>query len=220
VDGSECSHKAENVLGPLSFASGRRAEHHVCLPVGTGRDGFNGHRIYGAFSYLVDGDYLIWLDDDNSLEPNHISSLVDLVENENLDWAYSLRRIIDKSGEFVCYDDCESLGIWKSVLKDYFIDLNCFFVKRELAVKLSPVWYRKARQPGVVEVDRAISSILMDKRNQLAFECTREYSLNYMVGSTKISVQKEFFLRGNQVMLASYAGQLPWRLKRRDNFER
>ena len=210
VDGKEHWDKANEILLALEFPNG--VSEHVCaLPFSTGKDRFNGHRIYGAFSFLNNGDYFIWLDDDNSLEPNHVESLVNLVKEKNLDWAFSMRQIVDDDNNFICYDDCESLGLWRSVINDYFVDLNCFFVKREVALAMSPVWFRKAREPGVIEVDRAISGILMNEKNKLKFDTTKQHTLKYRVGSTAISVQAEFFKRGNEAMLKHYNGKLPWK---------
>lgn len=212
VDGRDRFNDAKEVLNACEFGSGWN-EHTIILPYATGTDRYNGHRIYGAATYIANGDYHIWLDDDNSLEPTHVEDLVNLVKTKNLDWAYSFRQIVNDEGEFVCYDDCESLGMWKSVINDYFVDLNCFFVKKEVAVGMSPVWYRKAREPGVIEIDRAISAILMSEQNKLKYDCTRNYTLRYRAGSTGISVQTDFFLRGNDAMLKYYNNDLPWKKK-------
>ena len=85
----------------------------VNVPYNTGHSGYNGHRIYGAFSYLVDGDYLCFLDEDNWFEDNHIESLVKTIQQGN-EWAYSLRKIVDQTGNYICNDDCESLEIGRA----------------------------------------------------------------------------------------------------------
>ena len=128
-----------------------------------------------------------------------------------LDWAFSFRKIIDKDSNVLCLDDCESLGMWPSILheKDYFVDVNCYFVRKELAVQMSPVWYRKFREPGQMEIDRAIAHVLMN--NNLKFDCTRDYTVKYRVGNTGLSVQAEFFIQGNQKMLERHNGVLPWK---------
>jgi dTDP-glucose pyrophosphorylase len=212
VDGRERWNKAEEILLAAEFPNG--VSEHVCvLPYPTGTDRYNGHRVYGAATYFADGDYHLWLDDDNILEPNHVESLVKLVQEKNLDWAYSLRKIIDKDGNVLCLDDCESLGMWASILhpEDYFVDVNCYFVKKQVAVGITPVWYRKFREPGQMEIDRAIASVLMHQNNKLKFDCTRDYTVKYRVGNTGLSVQAEFFLRGNEAMLQKYNGNLPWK---------
>ena len=212
VDGRERWNKAEQILNAVEFPNG--VDEHVCvLPYPTGTNRYNGHRVYGAATYFADGDFHLWLDDDNMLEPNHVESLVNLVQEKGLHWAYSLRKIIDKDGNVLCLDDCESLGRWASILhpQDFFVDVNCYFVQKEVAVRMSPVWYRKFREPGQPEIDRVIAHTLMAEENKLKFDCTHDYTVKYRVGSTGLSVQAEFFLDGNQKMLERYGGVLPWK---------
>lgn len=209
VDGKERWDAANVILKETNFPE----ESVVRLPYSIGKDRYNGHRIYGACTFIAEGDYHIWLDDDNMLEPNHIDSLVRLVLEKDLDWAYSLRKIIDKDNNVLCLDDCESLGMWASCLhdEDFFIDVNCYFVRKDIANSIAPVWYRKFREPGQMEIDRAIAAVLMHKNNNLKFDCTRDYSIKYRVGNTGLSVQAPFFERGNKKMLEKYNGVLPWK---------
>ena len=211
VDGRSRWESVSEILDALEFPNGNN-EHVIVLPHPTGLNRFNGHRIYGGFSFLASGDYIAWLDDDNEFTPNHIESLVRITEEKNLDWAYSLRQIVDSEGKFICNDDCENLGKYKSVINDHFVDVNCFFVRRELAVNIAPVWYRQARPPqGVMEVDRALTAVLMHEQNKLKFDTNNDYTVKYRVGSTGISVQADFFINGNAEMLKRYAGKLPWK---------
>lgn len=212
VDGKERWGKADEILLAAEFPSG--ANEHVCvLPYPTGINRYNGHRVYGAATYFADGDYHIWLDEDNALEPNHVESLAKLVQEKNLDWAFSFRKIIDENDQYICEDNCESLGLWASILhpEDYFVDVNCYFVKKQVAIGMSPVWYRKFREPGQIEIDRAIASVLMNKQNKLKFDTTRDYTVRYRVGNTGLSVQREFFEKGNAEMLKRHNGKLPWK---------
>ena len=212
VDGKSRWDKADEILLAAEFPNG--ANEHVCLlPYPTGINRYNGHRVYGAATYFADGDFHLWLDDDNAIEPNHVESLVNLVIEKQLHWAYSLRKIIDQEGNFVCNDDCESLGKWASILhpEDFFVDVNCYFVQKEVAVRMSPVWYRKFREPGQMEIDRAIAHTLMHPDNKLKFDCTRDHTVKYRVGNTGLSVQADFFLQGNQKMLERHNGKLPWK---------
>ena len=73
--------------------------------------GWYGHRVYAACSFLVNADAICYLDEDNWFEPNHIEKLVSKLQEGN-PWAYSLRKIFDKDGNFLCEDNCESLGKW------------------------------------------------------------------------------------------------------------
>ena len=212
VDGKERWNRADEILLAAEFPNG--TDEHVCvLPYPTGTNRYNGHRVYGAATYFADGDYHLWLDDDNMLEPNHVESLVKLVQEKNLHWAFSLRKIIDKDNNVVCLDDCESLGKWASILnpQDFFVDVNCYFVAKHVAVMISPIWYRKFREPGQMEIDRAIAHVLMHPDNKMQFDCTRDYTVRYRVGNTDLSVKADFFLQGNEKMLERHNGNLPWK---------
>lgn len=211
VDGRNRWEQVEEILTAAEFPNGTNEFVHI-LPHPTGLNRFNGHRIYAGYSFLVNGDYIAWLDDDNEFKPNHIESLVKLTQENKLDWAYSLRQIVDSEGKFICNDDCENLGKYKSVLNDNFVDVSCFLVRRELAVNIAPIWYRQARPPnGMMEVDRALTAVLMHEQNKLKFDTNNDYTVKYRVGSTGISVQAEFFINGNAEMLKRYAGKLPWK---------
>ena len=211
VDGSDRWKQTSEIFNAMEFPNGNN-EFVIVLPHATGLNRFNGHRIYGGFSFLTNGDYITWLDDDNEFTPNHIESLVKITQEKQLDWAYSLRQIVDSKGEFICNDDCENLGKYKSVLNDHFVDVSCFFVRRELAVNIAPIWHRQARPPnGMMEVDRALTAVLMHEQNKLKFDSNNDYTVKYRVGSTGISVQTDFFINGNAEMLKRYAGKLPWK---------
>lgn len=182
------------------------------LPENTGANGYNGHRIYAALPYLIDADYFIFLDEDNWIDSNHVESLVQSVRG--YDWAFSLRKITDQAGKYICNDDCESLGLWSTCLSEneYFVDVGCYFLPKSIALQTSPIWYRRARHPQEQpEVDRLLINIL--RQNNLKYVTTGQYTLNYRVGSRTDSVQSEFFLRGNQFMKQKYNGEFPWTLK-------
>ena len=202
IDGSERAERARAIL----------ADHPVDiieLPYATGADRFNGHRIYGAATYLCKGDLICFLDEDNWMDAAHIESLVRVIEKGNA-WAFSLRNIFDQDGNFICRDDCESLGKWPSVLspKDYFVDVNCFMLPKDVAIKVSPAWYRKNREPGVVEVDRMITGVL--RANARRYDSNYRYTLNYRAGNTERSVKPKFFLNGNAKMAKVFPNGFPW----------
>ena len=183
----------------------------ITLPYATGTEQYNGHRIYGAATYLAKGDYIIYLDEDNWLEPNHVESLVSLNVKDDA-FGCSLRKITDMEGNYICNDDCESLGNWESVIKDYFVDVNCFFLHKRMALQLSPIWYRRARHPeDQPEVDRALTFVL--RQNKIQCLVTGEYTVNYRAGNRADSVQAQFFLQGNKMMYEKYGGEFPWRKK-------
>lgn len=180
------------------------------LPENTGAGGYNGHRIYGSIPFLIDADYFIFLDEDNWIEPNHVETLVNTVKG--YDWAFSLRKIIDKDNKYICNDDCESLGLWHTCLseQEFFVDVGCYFLPKKIAIQTAPIWYRRARHPQEQpEVDRLLIHVL--RQNNLKYRTSGEYTLNYRVGNRVDSVQSEFFIRGNQVMQQKYNGVFPWR---------
>lgn len=179
------------------------------LPHNTGHSGYNGHRIYGAITYLAEADYVCFLDEDNWLEPNHIEELIKVTEK--YDWAFSFRKIVDSEGNYICNDDCESLGLWPTCLSDqeYFLDTGCYFLPVKIAVQISSAWYRRARHPDdQPEMDRLIMHYL--RQYDFTYQGSMQYSLNYRVGNRSDSVRAEFFLRGNEIMKQKYNGELPW----------
>ena len=209
VDGPERYRAVDQILEEFS---GRDMSHvkRVNLPYSIGKDRWNGHRIYPAGTYMADGEYVMFLDDDNSLEPNHIEECLKVIANGN-QWAYSLRKIMNEKNEYICNDDCESLGKWPSVIhpEDYFVDVNCYFLPTILAVQISPFWYRKFREPGQPEVDRVLCHVLRQVAPK--YDSTYKYSVCYVVGNTPNSVQGEVFLKGNEHMMNNYKGVLPWK---------
>ena len=179
------------------------------LPYNTGYDNYNGHRIYAAMSFIAQGDYIVFLDQDNWFEDTHIESLVDVIKAGN-EWAYSLRKIVSQEGTYICNDDCESLGKWKSVLNDNFIDVNCYMIPKMAAIAFAPYWYRRARHPNEQpEVDRILSAFMM--QNFKKFDTNGQYTVNYRVASRADSVQDSFFIRGNEAMKQNMNGEYPWR---------
>ena len=54
-------------------------------PENTGKTGgnFYGHRIYAAYPHLVNSDYILFLDEDNWYEPNHVETLIETIESKN-----------------------------------------------------------------------------------------------------------------------------------------
>jgi len=67
--------------------------------------GWYGHRVYAACSFLVNADVIIYLDEDNWIDPCHVEKLVAVIQQGN-DWAYSLRKIYDKDEKLLCAVGC------------------------------------------------------------------------------------------------------------------
>lgn len=184
----------------------------IGLPYQVGGHGYGGHRMYGAGTHLCDGDYIMFLDDDNTLWPDHVESLVAQLE-AGADCAFSFRNIVTGAG-FLCEDNCESLGLWPSYISetDYMVDMNCYMFTRRTANRISPIWATKFREPGQVETDRAICHLIREYL-KLDFRATGRYTLNYYAGNrVGVSVDPATFIKGNIAQLEKYDGILPWKV--------
>ncbi len=146
--------------------------HVLQLPINIGGGGFNGHRVYGATPFLVNGHFVAFLDEDNWLEPDHLSSLLAKITSEGLSWAYALRKVVTPTGQFVANDDCESLGQWPAWyhLDAHHVDTNCYVLRRDVALATSAVWYRRAQDR--YGPDRALCRELLRDWPQLRHQRT------------------------------------------------
>lgn len=171
------------------------------LPENVGARGFYGHRVYAAFTHLVNTEYLCYLDQDNWFEPDHVENCIDTIESRQLQWCYSLRNIYN-GDRFACRDDCESLGRYKSYHGVNHIDTNSYFLKRESVLQLASVWH------GGWGQDRIFYSVIRDMLPN--YDCTGTYTLNYRVAGNAGSVTEEFFHNGNRIQKEKYQGLYPW----------
>ena len=167
--------------------------------------GWYGHRVYAACSFLVNADVIIYLDEDNWLEHDHVEKLVDKFINSDVQWAYSLRKIYDEDENLICEDNCESLGKWPVYFNDKVnhIDTSCFAIRKEVAVAIGHAWY------GQWGADRQFFNAL--KQYYPNYICSNAYTLNYRLGGNEGSVKKEFFIEGNKVNNEKYKGEYPWK---------
>lgn len=166
--------------------------------------GWYGHRVYAACSFLVNADIICYLDEDNWFEPCHVQKLVSKIEEGN-DWAFSLRKIFNKEGEFLCEDNCESLGKWPVYFNDevFHVDTSSFAIKRDISVRIGHAWY------GQWGADRQFFANL--KKHFTKFACTNSHTLCYRLDGNPNSVTKEFFEEGNLIQKQKYGDHLPWK---------
>ena len=176
------------------------------LPYNTGANGFNGQRIYASIPHLVNADYVFFLDEDNWYEPDHVKTLVSKIEEENLDWAYSLRKAYTPDKQYIADDNCESLGKWPIYFThndpQYLIDTSTFAFKRQFIKATCHLWHS-----GAWGEDRRFFYAIKDKSK---WNTTGKHTLCYRVDNNPNSVNEEFFIKGNAEQLAHYKGQLPW----------
>ena len=180
-------------------------------PENTGKVGeqsFYGHRIYAAYPHLINSDYILFLDEDNWYQPDHVASLVETIESQNLDFAYSLRQIYNTNKEYLCDDNCESLGKWpifssrNSPYGDQFlIDTSSFCWKREFLQKTCHYWH--AGWGG----DR---QYLYAVKDHSKYHTNGKHTLCYRLDGNPNSVTKEFFDTGNKINNQYYKGEFPW----------
>jgi glycosyltransferase involved in cell wall biosynthesis len=170
----------------------------------TGGSGFYGHRIYAATSFLCNSDYILFLDQDNWMQPTHVGSQIDNCEINNLDWSYSLRRIHDKDGNYLLDDNCESLGKWPIYFGDqhHLVDTSCYCIKKDVAARVGGAWY--CGWGGDRQFYATISHHFKN------FNTTGLHTLSYRLDGNSNSVNKEFFENGNNIMSQKYNGKFPW----------
>ena len=199
IDGCQYEPKAREILVGSSKTRMIELEENV-------GKGWYGHRVYAACSFLVNADIICYLDEDNWYEPNHVEELVKAIQT-GAQWAYSLRKIYDKHGNYICDDNCESLGKWPIYFNNdaYHIDTSSFAVRRDVAVNIGHAWY------GQWGADRQFFSNL--KKFFPNFECTGKHSMCYRLDGNANSVTKDFFEEGNKYTEEKYQGNYPWHQK-------
>lgn len=203
VDGGGHEDMVRKIITKSSNAHKTRC---VILDENIGK-GWYGHRVYSACSFLVNADIICYLDEDNWYEPNHVEELVNVINDGN-DWAYSLRKIYDKKGEYLCEDNCESLGKWPVYFNDqvFHIDTSSFAVKRDVATRIGHAWY------GQWGADRQFFHTI--KQHFPKYDCSRQHTLCYRLDGNPNSVTKDFFDQGNSTTTQKYNGKYPWKEER------
>lgn len=178
----------------------------MTLPWNTGANGLNGQRIYASIPHIINSDYVFFLDDDNWYEPNHVKSLVEMIETQNLDWAHSLRKIYTADKQFIADDNCESLGKWPIYTThekpQYLVDTSAFAFTRKFIQATCHIWHANH-----FSCDRIYFYSIFERSK---WSTNTEHTLCYRVDSGPMSVSGNFFIEGNKKQLEHYKGQLPW----------
>jgi glycosyltransferase involved in cell wall biosynthesis len=173
----------------------------MMLPENVGANNWYGHRVYAAMPLMVNADYILFLDEDNWFEPNHVETMINKIKSKDLMWAYSLRRICNEDGEYIGDDDCESLGRWPTFYDHTlnFVDTNCYCFRREYLVAIAHKFYGQwgADRPFYKAAAATLPS----------FGCTGKATVNYRAPERLL----EMFRQGNEQVKQSYGEPLPWR---------
>lgn len=176
------------------------------VPFNTGGNGFYGHRILASYPHLVNHDYILFLDDDNWWDENHVVSLVDLCEEKNLDFAHSLRKVyIDN--EYLADDCCEAIGRWPITWSDgtqHLVDTSSYCFKREWLIHVSQLWHWGWGG------DRRFFMIVKDQSN---YDTTGLHTLNYNLPDMNKAYggDIDIFSKYNEIMKQKHNGEYPWK---------
>ena len=211
VDGSEYTDKVLNMAPKNAVFENLNI---VVTPENTGKGKFYGHRIYAAYPHLVDSDYIAFLDEDNWWNENHIESLVNTIEEKELDWAYSLRDVYIEN-QFLAHDCCESIGKWPiffslgSGSESHLVDTSAYCFRRDFLIQVSQHWH--SGWGG----DRRFYNILTKHLNHTNFDTTGLHTLNYRLPDMQKAYggDLDFFKRGNEIVKTYYGGEYPWKSK-------
>jgi glycosyltransferase involved in cell wall biosynthesis len=208
VDGPKFQQDVDEILTRTPPSAPNLTRFIINLPFNTGAGGFFGHKIYAGISQLVSGDYIIMMDEDNYLQPDHISSFFAILKEKPYDWLYCLRRIVHDAG-YVCDDNCESLGYLMHVYynqNDWLIDTACYCVSRAVMTQFAHVWNRPGKNDSS-DPDRIFGKVLMAATPN--YRCTKKYTVNYRIAHRTGSVNAELFQKGNQIVQETF-GEIPW----------
>lgn len=196
VDGEEFHQQAREILAEFPNVK------VIYLPMNTGANGKTNGCINAAAAFLVDADFIAYLDDDNWYEPQHIESCVNTWFVTQADYVFALRNLCDLDGKFICVDNFESVGEFAYLVPrkiDFalnlanqttilnitrnsaaHIDTNCYFLKKDVVMHLGHEWVS-----GIYN-DRNVFRKL--NAMQLQGVCTRQCSVNYVVNVEKYFV--------------------------------
>jgi len=213
VDGAEHAQKVSNIL----YAGDYVNKKIILLPENTGKphqhwsrkDGvkFFGNRVYAGISNLVNAEHVLFLDEDNWFEPNHVETMLALINMPERDheWVYSLRKCVDQNDNYLFNDDCDSLGIFASWKNINLVDMNCYCFKTEFLMKIN-----STLQTDYYWTDRLLSRVAVSTaKDYYSYGCTGLYTVNYRLRPDA----EVFFREGNEFMNKLYNGNFPWRAK-------
>lgn len=213
IDGAMHAEKAAELIWAKQYTNKKI----ILLPENTGKPTnhwskqedliYYGHRVYAAMAHLVNADHVLFLDEDNWYEPNHVETMLQMmnIPGRNHEWCYSLRKCVKWDGEFLCNDDCDSLGIFASWKNISFVDMNCYCFKTDFLLKIS----QNLESPNYNTDRKLYRHAVAASRDYDSYACTGLYTVNYRV---KPHIEN-FFLEGNEHMNRIYNGNFPWRAK-------
>jgi len=182
----------------------------VVWPYNTGGQGFYGHKLYAAASQLVtpDIDWVLFLDQDNWYEPNHVESVVLKASLGGLDFSFSLRKFYTHDGKFYANDNCASLGPWTAWEPEMgghrLVDTGCYCFRGSYITEKGHIW----NMPWGADI-KFFESVMATAR----YGTTGERTFCYRMGSPenpKAADELEFINKWNAYAKQRFDGNYPW----------
>jgi hypothetical protein len=183
---------------------------HFCYwPTKIGGKDLEGRRWLAAASFLVNEDVTFFCNDDDWFDPDHVASLMSVIEQNHLVWAHSLRKIHDKEGNYLFDDKCEALGELHDTWNNpghRFVDWCMWGMRTPALRSLAQVLAQKGWG-----IDRQFYA--MAREMYPAFGTSGLHSFNFRLGGNDYSVTERFFEVGHQHMKNTYPDGMPWEAK-------
>jgi glycosyltransferase involved in cell wall biosynthesis len=226
-DGSLHQECTREIIDSFKNTSLKHEIQLMTIPWQTGLNNWVCHRIYAAIPHLIVEDaYVAFLDEDNYIDSTHYEALYTAIKNNNADWAFSLRKIVSQTKEFITHDMCESLGflsktsltLWYEITDGFkeqlkeddpshnLVDTNCYLIYKPVAQKIAHNWQYPARHEP--EADRFV---FYDLNKNYKGACSMKYTLNYRIDSRGDSAIADFYILGNEYMNTLYNNMIPWK---------
>lgn len=205
VDGSEYLGEVQRNMS-FEFCNNHSDVTLAVLPFNTGANGMYGHRVYAGFPHFINTDYIAFLDEDNWIDENHVSSLVDTLERNRLDFVHSLRKVYIED-KFLAEDNCEAIGQWPVVWdkNSHLVDTSTYLFRTDWLIRFCQLWH--SGWGG----DRRFFMSVMKQRN---YGTSGLHTLNYKLPDMDrfYGGQLDIFDKGNAMMKQKYGGKYPWQI--------
>lgn len=200
IDGPKYEQAAKDVINQCEM---RPDTVIISLPNNTGANMYTCSHINAMAPYIVSEDMVMFLDDDNWFENNHVETVIDMVERHNLDWGASLRNIVDNEGVFVTRDESESLALLNNHCGMHHVDTSCMAVRRDVGQKMASHWIIQKW------MDRTAFQYLISAK--LKGGCTGKFTCNYRISDDGLgNMAPETFKKLGEAMIAANP-DTPWR---------
>lgn len=137
IDGEKFAFNAKRIINRVIADHPGYDPDIIELPVNTGANKMNGHRIYAAMAQLISTDYFGMLDEDNAFKHDWIERMEAAIGDPSLYFVTCRREIYTKDGStFIGKDAKESIGNNRFGYRLY--DTNTWLMRTDLMHKYMP----------------------------------------------------------------------------------